>query len=329
MQDWKQYLPPNWVISHASSEDEALRLVGDVDVIVVGRMVGGGTSSEGRVSREIIMSARKLKMIQAPGSGVDEVDLEAAAERGVIVCNAIGIGDHPVAVAEHAMCLMLALAKNIVKYEKMLHSEDWRMLTAKLDSWRIPGTLLSRKTLGIVGLGNIGVEAAKRAKAFGMRIIAIKRHPSEELRLKLGIDFLGGPNDLPYILRESNFVVLSLVLTPETRKMVGERELRMMKRSAYLVNIGRGACIDEDALVRALKEGIIAGAGLDVFEIEPINPDSPLLKLENVVLTPHVSGGVLGLEKERAEFIVRNIEKVIEGQKPENIVDRTLKYAVK
>ena len=195
----------------------------------------------------------------------------------------------------------------------------------------IPSTLLNQKTLGIVGLGNVGTEVAKRAQGFGMRIIAIKRHPSEELRLKLGIDFLGGPTDLFRILIESDFVVLGVPLTPETRKMIGEKELRTMKRSAYLVNVSRGEIVDEDALVKALRDGIIAGAGLDVFEVEPINPDNPLLKLENVVLTPHIAGG-MGIEelrKERVGFIVGNIRKMINGQKPENIVDPTLKYVIK
>jgi phosphoglycerate dehydrogenase-like enzyme len=114
-----------------------------------------------------------------------------------------------------------------------------------------------------------------------MKVIALKRSPSEELKTKLGIDFLGSQGDLHRILRQSDFVVLSVVLTPETRKMIGEKELRMMKRTAYLVNISRGGVIDEDTLANMLEEGVIAGAGIDVFEVEPINPDNPLLQLEN------------------------------------------------
>jgi phosphoglycerate dehydrogenase-like enzyme len=164
-----------------------------------------------------------------------------------------------------------------------------------------------------------------------MKVIALKRSPSEELRIKLGIDFLGSQVDLPRILKQSDFVVLSVVLTPETSKMIGEKELRIMKRTAYLVNISRGGVIAEQALVNMLEEGIIAGAGLDVFEVEPINPDNPLLTMENVVLTPHVAGGggLEELKKERVDFIVGNIEKVISGQKPERIVDSTLKYVIK
>ena len=293
-----------------SDEDEILQLVSDVDIIVAIR-----------VSRELIESAKKLKMIQTIGVGVDLIDIDAATERGVIVCNAVGLNAIP--VAEHAIALMLALAKNIKKYDKDLRSGGWR-------AQRIPSILLRGKTLGIVGLGSIGVEVAKRAKAFGMKIIAIKRHPSEELKVKLGIDFLGGQNDLLHIMKESDFIVLSVVLTPETIKMIGERELRMMKKSAYLVNISRGTVISEDALIRVLKEGIIAGAGLDVFDVEPVSPDNPLLKLENVVLTPHIAHGTgtEELRKESAEFIARNIKKMITRQKPEKIVDPTFKYVV-
>jgi phosphoglycerate dehydrogenase-like enzyme len=261
-------------------------------------------------------------MIQTPGTGVDEIDIEAAAERGIVVCSAVGL--NAVAVAEHAMSLMLSLAKNVVKHDRTLRGGDWH-------TQRVPSILLRGKTLGIIGLGSIGIEVCKRAKAFGMKVVALKRNPSEELKIKLGIDFLGSQADLPQILRQSDFVVLSVVLTGETRRMVGEKELRMMKRTAYLVNISRGEVIDEDALVKILEEGAIAGAGLDVFEVEPINPDNPLLKLETVVLTPHVAGGggIEELKNERVEFIVGNIKKLISGQKPEKIVDPTLKYVVK
>ena len=309
----KKLLPQNCelITSESRREEDILPLIGDVDVLV-------GV----RATRKVIEKAKKLKLIQALGTGVDRIDIEAAAERGIVVCNAVGLNAVP--VAEHAMSLMLSLAKNVVRHDRELRGGGWR-------AQRIPSVLLRGKTLGIVGLGSIGIEVSKRAKAFGMRVIALKRTPSEELKIKLGLDFLGGQSDLHRILRQSDFVILSVVLTPETRKMMGEKELRMMKRTAYLVNISRGGVIDEEALVNILKEGGIAGAGLDVFEVEPINPNNPLLKIENVVLTPHVAGGggMEELKKERVEFIVGNIEKMISGQKPEKIVDPTLKYVIK
>jgi D-3-phosphoglycerate dehydrogenase len=313
LDEMKKLLPQNieLVLAESWREEDLLPLIEDVDVLV-----------SVRATRKVIEKARKLKMIQALGTGVDEIDIEAAAERGIVVCSAVGL--NAVAVAEHAMSLMLSLAKNVAKYDRELRRAGWH-------TKRTPSVLLRGKTLGIVGLGSIGIEVCKRAKAFGMKVIALKRNPSEELKIKLGIDFLGSQADLHRILKQSDFVVLSVVLTPETRRMIGENELRMMKNTAYLVNISRGEVIDEEALVKILQERTIAGAGLDVFEVEPVNMDNPLLRLENVVLTPHVAGGgeIEELKNERVEFIVGNIEKVIRGEKPEKIVDPTLKYVIK
>ncbi|MCJ7631068.1 2-hydroxyacid dehydrogenase [Candidatus Bathyarchaeota archaeon] len=305
-----QHLPRNCrlIIPSSSDEEELLHLVGDIDIIV-----------SLKVSGKVIKSAPKLKMIQSIGSGVDGIDIDAATEKEVIVCSTTGLNAIP--AAEHVTALMLALAKNITKYDRMLRNQGWL---------RMPSTLLNKKTLGVVGLGSIGMMVVRRSKPFGMKVLAIKRRPSEELRLKLRIDFLGGKDDLTKILRESDFIVLSLPLTAETRKLIGERELRMMKKTAYLVNVSRGEVVDEEALIKILKEGVIAGAGLDIFNIEPINSDNPLLRLENVVFTPHVAGGVLIEEivEERAKFIVQNIKRLLKGQKPEKIVDPILKYVI-
>ena len=309
----KELLPQSCELIRAKSmrEEDLLPLIDDVDILI-----------SIRATRKVIEKAKKLKMIQALGTGVDEIDIDAAAERGIVVCNAVGLNAVP--VAEHAISLMLSLAKNVNRYDKEIRGGGWRVQ-------RLPSVLLRGKTLGIVGLGNIGIEVSTRAKAFGMRIIALKRNPSEKLKTRLGIDFLGSQDDLHRILRQSDFIVLSVVLTPETRKMIGEKELRMMKRTAYLVNISRGEVIDEKALAKVIEEGVIAGAGLDVFEVEPIDSGNPLLQLENVVLTPHIARGpgIEELRKEHREFIAGNIEKMISGQKPEKIIDPTLKYVIK
>ena len=248
----------------------------------------------------------------------------------IIVCNSVGM--NAFAVAEHTMALMLTMAKNILQYDHELRGSGWDEAT------KMPVMLLRNKTLGIVGLGSIGIELVKRVKPFGMRVIAIKKHPSEELRANLGIDFLGGPTDLSRIMKESDFIILSLTSTPETKGMIGERELRMMKKSAYLINVSRGAVVDEKALIKILEERAIRGAGLDVFEAEPINPENPLLKMDNVVLTPHMAGGAeaienairlgreedIGLLKERADFIIRNIERFLNGEQPYNIINPKL-----
>jgi phosphoglycerate dehydrogenase-like enzyme len=313
--------------SHANDEKmfeaEVLQLVVDADVLI-----------SNNVSREVIQAGRHLKMIQALGTGVDGIDVCAATERGIVVCNTVGF--NAFLVAEHAVALMLALAKGINRYDRAVRSGAWEKARD------FPTISLRNKVLGIIGLGSIGIEVARRAKAFGMRIIATKRRPAEKLGLELGIDFLGGPEDLPGILSQSDFVVLSVPTNAETVKLIGEKELRMMKKSAYLINTARGQIVDEKALVKVLTEGAIAGAGLDVFEAQPLRPDNPLLELENVIVTPHVAGGVEGLEsalreglerkiqlfEERAEFVIRNVERLLQGKRPANVVDPSLRYVL-
>jgi len=278
---------------------------------------------------EIVKVAGKLRMIQTIGTGF-EADINTFSNRGVVVCNSVGM--NAFAVAEHTMALLLTLAKNISQYDNELRRSGWWKAT------KVPVVLLRNKTLGIVGLGSIGTELVKRVKPFGMRVIAIKKHPSAELRTSLGIDFLGGPTDLPRIMKESDFIILSQTSTPETKRMIGENELKMMKKSAYLINVSRGAVVDEKALIKILKEKAIRGAGLDVFEAEPMNPENPLLKMDNVVLTPHMAGGAEAVEnalrlgreddlellKERADFLIRNIERFLKGEQPLNIINSKL-----
>jgi phosphoglycerate dehydrogenase-like enzyme len=308
----QQRLPPHCEVLLAESRREAdlLPLMGEADVLV-------GV----RATRTLIAHAPRLRLIQAVGTGVDRIDVDAAAERGIIVCNAVGLNAVP--VAEHALALLLALVKKVIRRDRAVRRGRWRTQGQSV--------LLHGKTVGIVGLGSIGIEVCKRVQAFGMRVIALKRSPSKALQRQLGIDFLGGPKDLPHILQESDVVVVSVVLTPATRRMIGAPELLMMRPTAYLVNVARGGVIDEAALVAALREGRIAGAGLDVFVDEPIRPDHPLLRLDNVVLTPHVAGGggMDELKPERADLIAGNIVKVLRGDTPANIVNPEVRYVVK
>ena len=271
-----------------------------------------------RVSRELILSAPKLRLIQVLGSGVDKVDVETAIERGVTVCNSVG--ENAVPVAEHAIALMLALSKSLQKYQRDFASGRWA---------RTRSVMLTGKSLGIIGLGSIGIEVAKRVRPFEMKVLAIKKHPRSDLKEKLGLTFLGAPEDLEHVLGESDFVLLTLVLTHYTSGMMGKRQFASMKDGAYFINVARGELVDEVALVDALKSGKLAGAGLDVFQTEPVKPDNPLLKLNNVILTPHVGGGVWPpeLTPKRVAFLVNNIVKALRGVRPDNIVDPVLKYA--
>jgi phosphoglycerate dehydrogenase-like enzyme len=271
-----------------------------------------------RVPRELILSAPKVRLIQVLGSGVDKVDVDTAIERGVTVCNSVG--ENAVAVAEHAIALILALSKNLHRHQRDFASGPWA---------RTRSVMLTGKALGIIGLGSIGIEVTKRVRPFGMKVLAIKRHPQGDLKEKLGLTFLGTPENLEYVLAESDFVLLSVVLTEQTRGMIGEKQFASMKDGAYLINVARGELVDEAALVNALKSEKLAGAGLDVFQTEPVKPNNPLLKLDNVILTPHVGGGVWPpeLTSRRVAFLVNNIVKALRGERPDNIVDPVLKYA--
>lgn len=273
----------------------------------------------GIITRELIVSAPRLRFIQTLSAGMEKIDIDAANERGIVVCNAVGVSS--VWIAEHALALMLALAKNLYAFKDEFQSTG---------SWvRKPTVKLAEKKLGIIGLGNIGTEVAKRIRPFGMKILAIKRHPDDELKNNLGLFFLGGPESLDYLLTESDFVILSAVLTKETKGMIGEPQLKKMKRTAFLINVGQGELVDEVALVKALNDGTLAGAGLDVFRSQPIKANDPLLRLKNVILTPNVGGGAYSEEADlnRVNFLVDNITKGLCGKKPANIVDPFLKYA--
>lgn len=271
-----------------------------------------------KATQLILESANHLRMIQTLGTGVDNIDLEAAAARGITVCNASGYNS--IWVAEHAVALLLGLAKNLPKYDREVKAGLWQ---------RMQSTALYHKTLGIVGLGSIGIEVVKRMMPFDMRIMATKRHPSPALRAELGLSFLGEPKDLNRLLTESDFIIITLPLNNETRELIGRDQLRIMKKSAFLINVSRGEIIDENALAEALISGTIAGAGLDVFVNEPLLESSPLLGLQNIILTPDVAGtgGTAEALTSRSEFLAKNIRRFLLGQTPENIVDTKLRYS--
>jgi phosphoglycerate dehydrogenase-like enzyme len=181
------------------------------------------------------------------------------------------------------------------------------------------------KTVGIVGLGHIGSEVARLAKAFGCRVIATRRSAVE--RTSGGaVDEVLPPSDLPYLLGESDFVVLAVPLTQETRELIGERELAAMKDSAVLINIGRGGSVDEPALVRSLKDGTIAGAGLDVFSQEPLPPESELWQLENVIMSPHLSGGTEIYNQRATDIFCENLRRYLENKTLMNVADASRGY---
>ncbi|MDE0262369.1 MAG: hydroxyacid dehydrogenase [Bryobacterales bacterium] len=253
---------------------------------------------------EVFAACPMLRVLSLWGTGTDHVDLSAAKEHGVIVTNTPGVS--AVAMAEHALALMLAVARDIPRIDAKTRKGAWP---------RGFVTQLHGKTLGVVGLGAIGLQTARVAKGIGMRVIAWTRTPGEKPVAELGIELV----DLDDLYRQSDVVSLHVRLTNETTGMVGRRQLAAMKPTAILVNTARGAVVDEAALLEALRNETIRGAGLDVFEQEPMPENHPLAELPNVVITPH-SGGVTAEALETGlRLAVDNVFAAFRG-KPMNLV---------
>ncbi|MCX7750414.1 MAG: D-glycerate dehydrogenase [Candidatus Bipolaricaulota bacterium] len=263
-----------------------------------------------KVGVELLARAPRLRVVANLGVGVDNIDLRAAAERGVAVANTPDVLTE--ATADLGWALLLAVARRIVAADRDLRRAGfpgWTFLPPHL------GVDVAGKTLGIVGFGRIGQAVARRGKGFGMQILHTSRTPKPDAERALGARRV----PLDALLSASDFVVLCVPLTPETRHMIGERELGLMKRSAILVNIARGPVVDEGALVQALREGRIRGAGLDVFEEEPkVHPG--LLELPNVVLTPHIGSATEETRRRMADLAADAVLAVLAGRTPPNLV---------
>ena len=251
--------------------------------------------------------APKLRVVALHTSGSDNVDLEEATRRGVLVTNVKGVNAEQ--CAEFAMGLMLCVVRKIRTGDDAIRAGLWNGRTQT--SMDVQGA-----TVGVVGLGQIAKSFVRRALAFGTRILVHTRTPDPALTEDLGIQYA----TLDELLRQADIVCLFASLTKDTRRMIGARELGLMKRSAYLINIARGELIDEDALVAALHTGRIAGAGLDVFEVEPLS-SSPLFALDNVVLTPHQAGLTQGGKVGAAMRAARNALHALQGTIPRDAIN--------
>ena len=249
--------------------------------------------------------AARLKIISRWGIGVDSVDLAAAANHGIVVANTPGLLNN--AVADYAMAMLLAMARRIPQGARSLQAGQWD------SEW---GPDMGGKTLGLIGCGGIGQAVAKRARGFDLRLLGCDPAPSAEAR-SLGIKFVS----VEQLLAESDFVSLHSALTPETRGLIGEAQLRAMKSSAMLINTARGAVIDEAALARALTEGWIAGAALDVFVIEPLQADHPLHSVPNLLLTPHQASLGYGSGAKVSAAVVDAVLDVRAGRRPRWVVN--------
>ena len=263
--------------------------------------------------------APALKWLQLTSAGVDRLLDAPVVHSPVTVTSASGI--HAVPISEYVIGAMLAFAKGLPRAIRAQQERAWRPY------W--PDEI-EEKTVGVLGVGAIGARVVELAKAFGMRVIALRR--SAERRTTgaqagfPAVDEMLPPSDLTYLLQESDYVVVALPLTPESRGLIGNDQLRAMKPSAVIINIGRGAIIDEQALVKALKDGSIAGASLDVFQQEPLSGESELWALENVIITPHISGGTPRYMERAVALFCDNLRRYLAGQPLRNVVDPARGY---
>jgi len=278
------------------SEDALLKQVADVEGIII--------RANGRVSRRLMEAASKLKVVGRHGVGVEAIDLHAAHDLGIVVVNTPDASTE--SVAEHCLGLMIALAKHIVQADRAARLGQWHV------RYEYIGTELRGKTLGLIGFGRIGQRTATLCRlALEMPILYYDTVSYPDVEAELGAKQVS----LEDLLSAADVVSVHVPLLPTTHRIIGEAEFRRMKPTAYFINTSRGPVVDQAALVRALQEGWIAGAGLDVFDPEPLPTDSPLLTLENVVITPHMASHT-DEALLRMALVVEDIIAVLEGREP-------------
>ncbi len=273
------------------SHEQLSEVVSEYDALVV--------RSRTKVTREVIEAGERLKIIGRAGAGLDNIDTETAEKRGIAVLNTPEALTE--AAAELTMGLILSLARNIPLADHTMKEGKW--IKKKLMGWQLRG-----KTLGTIGLGNVGLKVARLARAFGMKILVTKRTPpTPELLRELDGEF----TPLKEMLQRSDIVTIHVPLTSQTHHMIGEEEIRLMKKGAYLINTSRGAIVDEKALLEALRSEKLAGAALDVYEEEPPK-DLTLIRTPNIVCTPHIGAQTEETQKAVSTLIA---EKIIDALK--------------
>lgn len=272
----------------------------------------------GHFAQEWLPHCERLRWVQFLGAGVEGSLSPELLASDIILTNASGV--HAVPIAEHVFGMMLMFARGLHRCVRQQMQAVWIR-----DGFRRDVRELHGATLGVIGLGAIGSAVAQRGKAFGMRVIAMRRRSQEQPPY---VDVLLPPERMAELLHESEWVVLCVPLTSETRGLVGERELRQMRRDAILINIARGKVLDQSALIRALQNGWIAGAGLDVSDPEPLPADSPLWRMPNVIISPHVSGVTPRYGERAADIFLQNLRAYLDRDPAAmvNVVDRQAGY---
>ncbi|MEM2119064.1 MAG: glyoxylate reductase [Candidatus Bathyarchaeia archaeon] len=293
---WPEYAPPpkKVIIEKVKAVDALVSLLSD------------------KIDAEVFNAAPNLKIVSQLAVGFDNIDVAEATKRGIYVTNTPEVLTDT--TADFAWALLMAVARRVVEADKYVRTGQWKV------GWHpamLTGRDIHHATIGIVGAGRIGYAVAKRAKGFDMKILFYDVIPRPEMEKDLGAK----KADLETLLRESDFVSLHVPLIKETYHLIDEAKLKLMKKTAYLINNARGPVVDEKALYKALKEGWIAGAGLDVFETEPTPVDNPLLKLDNVVVAPHISSASLETRAEMSKMVADNLIAFFEGKKPPNLIN--------
>ncbi|MCX8188940.1 MAG: phosphoglycerate dehydrogenase [Nitrososphaeria archaeon] len=284
-------------IKSVKEQKEIIDVVKEFDGIIVGNE---------KINKEIINNAVRLKIIARHGVGIDNIDIDAATERGIVVTYTPQANSD--SVAEYTIALILNIMRMIPKLHNITVNGGWN---------RILGYELMGKTVGIIGFGGIGKRVAKKLGGFDVKILVYDPYVKEEDIKKFGAT----PAQLDELLKTSDIITLHVALTSETKHLITRDKLKLMKNTAYLINTSRGAVVDEKALYEALKERWIAGAALDVFEEEPINPRNPLLTLENVIVTPHNANFTLEALRRTDLMNAEDLRRFFNGQKPTYIAN--------
>ena len=267
-----------------------------------------------RVDEELLDRAPRLLVVSNMATGFDNIDVAAASRRAVLVTRTPGVLSET--TAEFTLALMFAAARRVVEGDRMTRAGEWRTWGPEI----LLGQDLAGSTLGIVGMGGIGAEVARRARTLGMQVVYHSRTRKPALERKYRMEFV----ELEDLLGEADFVSLHAPLTPEARHLIDERALRIMKRSAVLVNTARGPLVDQAALYDALKAGEIAAAALDVTDPEPVDPNDPLLSLPNVIITPHIASASVATRSRMAMLAAENLVEALNGNVPKHAVNREI-----
>lgn len=286
----------------AADMDKAGEYIADADILVAWGW---------QDIRQLYLAAPKLKWVHALSAGVEKLTFPEIQVADTILTNSKGI--HGIPVSEHVFSLMLAFTRGLNLFIRQQTAKEWK---------RMPTDEIHEKTIAIVGLGSIGREIAKKAKGLGMNVVAAKR----EMTTEIFIDKLYKPEQLEEMLSVADFVVVALPLIEETEGLFGLKQFQAMKRSAYFINIARGAVVKEDDLATALQQGLIKGAGLDVFEHEPLPATSPLWDMPNVIITPHVAALSPYYLDRAVKLFVDNLTRFTQGREMFNIIDKVKGY---